>query len=201
MASATMYEQITIVTDAAAAPVELYEFKDYARAAGFSAHDAILQVALNGAVTQAEQRARRYFVDRVVDVTFSEMDGSGVAFVRLPMGPVAITSVTTRDDQGALVETLASATYRLLGNRLYFSSEPGVTAQFGGLVVRYTAGFGTTLSPPLAVPASLKLAIMKLAMRSYSADEGQDPKYEASLKAPIPSDVAAEIDQYRIEVL
>jgi hypothetical protein len=88
-----------------------------------------------------------------------------------------------------------------LGNRLYFSSVPSLPTLIGGLVVRYTAGFGTTLSPPVAVPASLKLAIMKLAMRSYTGDQGQDPKYEASLKAPIPSDVAAEIDQYRIEVL
>ena len=197
------YESIAVVTDAASVSVELYEFKNYARAQNFSAHDDILQAALNSAWVQCEQRTRRYFVDRTIDVTYSELDtdAAGRSYVRLPLGALSITTVTMRDEQGALVETLASTTYRLFGNRLVFTSLPSLPSAFGGLLVRYVAGFGTTASPVVTIPPTLKMAVMKLAMRNYVSDSGSDPKYEASLANPIPVDIAAELDQYKIELL
>ena len=166
--------QVRVYTAPAVEPVSLSEAKVDLRV-DHDDDDAFIASLIVAARQEAEDLARRAFVNRTLDLTLTNWPADG--YIRLPFPPVsAVTSITYYDDDNA-AHTMASGDYILISN-----IDPAVVTLAKGatwpdaslrtvapIVVRYVAGYGAAAT---SVPERYKALIRSLVLVRYeSRDE------------------------------
>lgn len=188
---------LALITPPATEPITLTEAKAHVRVTA-STEDTLLTALIVAARQFVEEETSRALITQ----TWERQLDDWPAFVRLPRPPaLAITSIKYVDEDGTEA-TLASTAYTL-----YANVEPGhlvidgdelptgvVLADYAGVRIRYTAGYGAAA----AVPQALKQAMLLLIGHWYLNREAVAIGGQRSSMTPLPLGVDALIAPYRL---
>lgn len=189
-----------LVTPPTDEPVTVETLKRHSRLSDSDIDYDLLPLRIAAAREWAEHYTGRAFMTQTWSYTLDRLV-EGTVPILLPRVPVIdITSVKTYDPDG-VETTVATNSYRLetqsIPARLFLTTDVGYWAAdprfYGGMVVTYRAGYGTTEE---SVPASIRHAILLLAAEFSERLEGA-----TDLKlTEIPFGVRALLDLYVVTV-
>lgn len=142
-------------------PISLDQAKEHCRiASGETGHDAKLVDIISAAREQVENDTNQALITQTFTLSLDEFPGDGRIYV--PMKPLIAVSAITYYDESNAQQTLSSSVYAVnkplrLVYRDYDQSWPNHVIKPGGIVITFTAGYGTN---PATVPAVLKRAML-----------------------------------------
>lgn len=132
-------------------PVTKDEVKAFCKLSTGTAEDTLLDIFITAAREQCEAYSNISFIPRTVTAIVTNLCGG----IFLPYGPtLAITSITDQDGN-----VLTTDDYKVQGDKW----KQLLTPKQDGLIVVYTAGYGTTYD----FPKELKLAILQQVFYLY----------------------------------
>lgn len=147
--------------------VSLAEAKDYLKAIG-NGEDVTITMMIEAAQLKIEAAIDRLLIARSCRFT-ADAFGNAVA---LPVRPVQAVSAVKYHDTAGDLQTLDPTRYRLVDRLERPRIVPAPGASFpaiwelpGGVVVEFTAGYGTTGAN---VPTDLRIAILKIVRDTWS---------------------------------
>jgi len=172
--------------------VSLAEAKAYLKAIG-SGEDTTITMMIEAAQLKIEHAIDRLLIVRSCRFT---TDAFGNA-VLLPVRPVQEVSAVTYYDTAGNLQTLPGEAWRLVDRQERPRIVPAPGASFpatwelpGGVVVEFTAGYGTTGAN---VPTDLRIAVLKIVRDTWSFRGDVATTRISSL----PDGVQATINDYR----
>lgn len=180
------------ITPPAIEPVTLEEVKLHLRIDG-NEEDSYLLGLITAARQRCEEYTRRAFISQKWEFA---LDGA-VDMIYLPRPPVEMIESVTLDG-----EEVDPANYTLLAANVFYPKVPLKVVNPGGLVIRYTSGYGDNAEH---VPKQIRQAILMLIGHLYEAREGQAPQiqYEVQARtgADMPPSVISLLRPYRVMML
>ena len=155
---------VEVTTPPAEDPVTLAETREWLRVDGTD-QDTMIATLITAATEWAEGYTRRAFVDRDLDITFSNFPLVGVDLY-LPFPPAtALTALTYVDGDGvAKVFDIADTTLEALTGLLRVNGDavedwPQSVFSVNAL---YTGGFGDAAAVPEEVKTAIKIAVAQM---------------------------------------
>lgn len=187
---------LSLITAPASEPITLTEAKAHLRVTA-STEDTLITSLIVAARQFVEEETSRALITQ----TWERQLDNWPALVRLPRPPaIALTSVKYVDEDGTEA-TLANTAYTLYASvepgHLVFDTDelPTVTlADYAGVRIRYTAGYGAAA----AVPQAIKQAMLLLIGHWYLNREAVAIGGQRASIAPLPMGVDALIAPYRV---
>ena len=187
---------LTLITAPATEPITASEAKAHLRVTAFT-EDSLITALIVAARQFVEEETGRALITQTWE---RRLDG-WPAWVRLPRPPaLAITSVKYVDEDG-VEATLANTAYALYTGtdpaHLVFDTDelPTVTlADYEGVRIRYTAGYGAAA----AVPQAIKQAMYLLIGHWYLNREAVAATGQRASMSEVPMAVEALLAPYRL---
>jgi len=183
---------LRLVTPPAVEPVTLEEAKQHLKIDG-NEDDSLITALITAARQRAEEYTRRAFITQTWEVAVDSVTST----LCLPRPPVQTIEAVTLDGQAVAPEN-----YGLMVTNLFYTKIPLHAVNPGGLVIRYTSGYGDTTND---VPQAIRQAILMLVAHMYEAREGQAPQVECEAQAKagvdMPPTVASLLRPYRVMML
>lgn len=161
-------------------PVTLSEVKAHLRIDG-SEEDELLSALITTAREMAEEYTRRAFITQTWELALDSASGK----VYLPRPPVQTIDEIMLDGEMVAIEN-----YLFLGENVFCPKIPLYAANPGGLVIRYTSGYGDSAAD---VPLAIRQAILMLIAHLYE-HRGDDA-------IEIPPTVKILLRPYRVVIL
>lgn len=183
---------LRLVTPPAVEPVTLEEAKQHLKIDG-NEDDSLINALITAARQRAEEYTRRAFITQTWEVAVDSVTST----LCLPRPPVQTIEAVTLDGQAVAPEN-----YGLMVTNLFYTKIPLHAVNPGGLVIRYTSGYGSNATD---VPQAIRQAILMLVAHMYEAREGEAPQVEYEVQAragaDIPPMVASLLRPYRVMML
>jgi uncharacterized phiE125 gp8 family phage protein len=183
-----------VYTAPAVEPLSLTEAKLYLKV-DHTDEDTLITALVKAAREVAEHYTRRSFITTVWDASFDDFPSGSIDYFQLYGGPVAsITSITYYNSAGTLV-TLSSSVYLLDtgSDRVSLAlnqSWPATDERLGGVVIRYSAGYGSTSA---SVPETIRTAMLLILGHLY--ENRQDVVTGTVSRLPLGAEYL--LDKYR----
>ena len=183
--------RLSPITTPAVEPVSPDEAKNALRLTGAD-EDGFVGSLIAAAVRTVEAATDRALILRKLRLSLDAWPASGI--VRPPIGPsLSLEAVRIRDRTGGAVtvppEELGAEIASDPPEMRFSGLRPAPEARLGGVEIDFTAGYGTDGA---AVPAPLRLAVLRLVARWYERRGDEDPG-----SRPIDGEIAALLAPYR----
>lgn len=147
-----MYQRL--VTPPAIEPITLEEAKLHLRVDG-TEENSLISALITAARQKAEEYTRRAFITQTWELALDSASGK----VYLPRPPVQTIDEIMLDGEMVAIEN-----YIFLGENVFCPKIPLYAANPGGLVIRYTSGYGYNATN---VPSAIRRAILMLVAHLY----------------------------------
>jgi len=156
-----MYQRL--VTPPAIEPITLKEAKLHLRIDG-NEEDSLIVALITAARQKAEDYTRRAFITQTWELVLDSVGRQ----LYLPRPPVQAIDAVILDGEAVVAEN-----YSLVGQGVFYTKIPLNAVNPGGLVIRYTSGYGGTAED---VPWAIRQAILMLVAHLYEhrGDEGDE---------------------------